>query len=213
MNLHVEDFPFRHWVIDGYLDSDTVAAINREWPSGGWDQEEGAYQVKWNQQKLPNSARKVVDGLDLEWLRELTGISDLFPDPDLCGAGLHCIPPFGFLKMHCDFDRHPEHGDWKRRLNFLIYLNEQWKDSWGGHLSLGEEQETKIAPLGGRAVIFETTDTSWHGHPEPLFCPPDVQRRSLAMYFYTKLDRPQGTRQTTKYKVNIKGKKNRKELK
>ena len=57
----------------------------------------------------------------------------------------------------------------------------------------------RIAPLGGRCVIFETNDKTWHGHPEPLNCPKDVQRRSLALYFYTK-EAPKGEAHTTIYR-------------
>jgi hypothetical protein len=34
-------------------------------------------------------------------------------------------------------------------------------------------------------VIFSTTDFSYHGHPEPLNCPDNRSRRSLALYYYT----------------------------
>ena len=34
-------------------------------------------------------------------------------------------------------------------------------------------------------VIFNTTETSFHGHPEPLNCPADRSRKSLALYYYT----------------------------
>ena len=36
-----------------------------------------------------------------------------------------------------------------------------------------------------RAVVFNTTDWSWHGHPEPLRCPPGWTRRSIALYYYS----------------------------
>ena len=47
-----------------------------------------------------------------------------------------------------------------------------------------------IAPIGNRAVIFTTGADTWHGHPEPLRCPPDRARRSLAIYYYTVEDAP-----------------------
>jgi hypothetical protein len=34
-------------------------------------------------------------------------------------------------------------------------------------------------------AMFSTTDYSYHGHPDPLSCPPDRSRRSLALYYYT----------------------------
>jgi len=43
----------------------------------------------------------------------------------------------------------------------------------------------KILPIFNRVAIFSTTDFSYHGHPDPLTCPPDRSRRSLAFYYYT----------------------------
>jgi hypothetical protein len=45
--------------------------------------------------------------------------------------------------------------------------------------------EKTVSPILNRCVIFNTTDTSFHGHPEPLSCPPDRTRNSLAFYYYT----------------------------
>jgi hypothetical protein len=47
------------------------------------------------------------------------------------------------------------------------------------------EAATRILPIFNRCAIFTTTDYSYHGHPEPLACPPDSARRSLALYSYT----------------------------
>jgi hypothetical protein len=177
------DSPFRHTVIDGLLDATALDRINAEWPSEAWLKEDGKAQRKWSTTRLPPSARAVVDELPIRKIEELTGISGLQSDPDLFGAGLHCIPAGGFLKMHVDFNRHPR--GWHRRVNALIYLNRKWRDKWGGELELGLEQRKRIAPIGGRCIIFETNDQTWHGHPNPLTCPRNVQRRSLALYFYT----------------------------
>jgi hypothetical protein len=34
-------------------------------------------------------------------------------------------------------------------------------------------------------VVFNTEADSFHGHPDPLQCPEDVTRRSVAIYYYT----------------------------
>jgi hypothetical protein len=39
-------------------------------------------------------------------------------------------------------------------------------------------------------VIFTTDATSFHGHPEPMQCPEDVKRRSLALYYFSVEDDP-----------------------
>ena len=69
--------------------------------------------------------------LMMSWLNELTGIKEpLISDPYLSGGGYHEIKTGGLLKVHADFNKHPK-LDLDRRLNLLIYLNEDWKDEWG----------------------------------------------------------------------------------
>ena len=78
-----------------------------------------------------------------------------------------------------------------------MYLNHEWNDAWGGSLQLHSDPRapdnrvTTITPLYNRAVIFETTEWSWHAFP-PIQLPEDkraIGRKSIALYFYTK-DRP-----------------------
>ncbi|TVR82024.1 MAG: 2OG-Fe(II) oxygenase [Saprospirales bacterium] len=125
----------------------------------------------------------------LEFLQELTGIKEtLIPDPYFEGGGFHEIKPGGFLKIHVDFHKH-RRMNLDRRLNVLIYLNEDWDESYGGFFELWEKDMSasvvKIAPLFNRMALFSTTGDSWHGHPDPLSCPPGRSRRSLALYYYT----------------------------
>src|SRR5262249_20232390 len=44
-------------------------------------------------------------------------------------------------------------------------------------------------PTFNRCVVFNTDATSFHGHPDPLACPADVTRRSIALYYYTASER------------------------
>ncbi len=124
----------------------------------------------------------------IDFLERLTGIEGLIPDPHFEGGGLHQIEPGGHLKVHADFNRHPRTG-LERRLNVLVYLNRDWKDEYGGHLELWDRSmtrcERKLLPVFNRCVIFATTDHAYHGHPEPLTCPDDRARRSMALYYYT----------------------------
>jgi Rps23 Pro-64 3,4-dihydroxylase Tpa1-like proline 4-hydroxylase len=125
----------------------------------------------------------------VDFLEELTGIRGLVPDPHLEGGGLHQIVRGGHLNVHVDFNRHPRTG-LDRRLNVLVYLNRDWEEEYGGALELwGRDQarcEQRILPLFNRLVVFNTTEYSFHGHPEPLNCPEDRTRKSLALYYYSK---------------------------
>lgn len=122
-----------------------------------------------------------------EFLQMLCMLSDkpmLWQDSLLEGAGVHIIKSGGKLGMHKDFNDLRGEGKLVRKLNILIYFNELWDESWKGDLQLDlNGQIESIAPLFNRAVIFNTEHIV-HGHPEPLQCPEDISRNSLAFYYY-----------------------------
>lgn len=98
-------------------------------------------------------------------------------------------------RVLADFPK-PEETRWMRfdspldrRINMLVYMNEGWREEWGGHLELWNADMTacrqRILPTLNRTVIFSTTDTSFHGHPHPLTSPPGMTRKSISLYYYT----------------------------
>lgn len=192
--------PFPHIKFDEMFDADELRNLCKEFPELGKESGDINY-INPNENKLASkgegrlgeSARELVHLLNsqpfLEFLQNLTGIKEaLIPDPYLEGGGYHQIKPGGFLKVHVDFHKH-RMMNLDRRINVLVYLNEDWPNEYGGHFELWEKDMSKcavkIAPLFNRMAIFSTTDYSWHGHPDPLTCPPDRSRRSLALYYYT----------------------------
>jgi len=125
----------------------------------------------------------------LEFLQTLTSIEEtLLGDPYLIGGGLHEIKRGGLLKVHADFNKHT-HTGLDRRLNVLVYLNKDWKEEYGGHFELWdrnmERSVQKVLPTFNTLALFSTTDYSYHGHPDPLNCPEDRSRKSIALYYYT----------------------------
>ncbi|HXS35428.1 MAG TPA: 2OG-Fe(II) oxygenase [Flavipsychrobacter sp.] len=124
----------------------------------------------------------------LEFLSILTEIGNLIPDPYFDGGGCHQILRGGMLKIHADFNKHPK-TKLDRRINVLIYLNEDWQEEYGGHFELWDKEmkecKKSILPLFNRVAIFSTTSSSFHGHPNPLNCPVGRSRKSLALYYYT----------------------------
>ncbi|MEQ8908107.1 MAG: 2OG-Fe(II) oxygenase [Vicingaceae bacterium] len=125
----------------------------------------------------------------LSFLQTITGIDEpLISDPYFIGGGQHEIKKDGFLKIHADFNKHPKLG-LDRRINFLVYLNKDWKEEYGGHFELWDKDmkkcEKKILPVFNRLAMFSTTDFSYHGHPDPLNCPEGRSRKSLALYYYS----------------------------
>ena len=67
-------------------------------------------------------------------------------------------------------------------------LTPNWQAEWGGHLELWSKEmnrRVQIEPVFNRAVIFEVTDDSNHGQPQPLQTPPSVYRRVFSTFYYT----------------------------
>lgn len=125
----------------------------------------------------------------LQFLQILTGIKEpIIGDPYFLGGGQHEIKKGGLLKIHADFNKHPT-LELDRRINVLVYLNKDWEESFGGHFELWDNNMEscvkKILPLFNTLAIFSTTDFSYHGHPNPLDCPENRSRKSLALYYYS----------------------------
>ncbi|HSE11196.1 MAG TPA: 2OG-Fe(II) oxygenase [Rudaea sp.] len=198
--------PFRHVVIDDFFAADDGAQLLAQFPAferGNARNEDGGIGNKSTIEKIRGlgPAFTALDDLVqsrpfLDLIGRITGIPDLLYDPWYFGGGTHENRNGQDLDAHVDFNRHPVEK-WHRRLNLIVYLNREWNDTWGGSLELHsdprspDDQVTTITPLYNRAVIFETTEWSWHAFPR-IALPANKQaltRKSIALYFYTK-DRP-----------------------
>lgn len=198
--------PFPHCVIDDFVSPEWIERILREIPEADPSMQrqnntavdDASKPAQWNKVGIQDEkyfsslVRRVFHELNswsfLRFLERLTGIANLLPDPSLRGGGVHQTGPGGLLQVHADFNQHPIYG-LDRRLNFLLYLNKEWKEEYGGHIELWNKDLTqcvhRVLPVAGRCVVFSTTSESWHGHPKPLACPENMMRRSLALYYYT----------------------------
>ncbi len=130
----------------------------------------------------------------VEFVSKLIGVDELIADPSLEGGGLHQSTAGGYLNIHADFTVHPHNRKWQRRANLLLYLNDDWKPEYGGDLELWSSDMKrcveKVSPVANRVLLFTTDGTSFHGHPEPMRCPPGLARRSLALYYFTVEENP-----------------------
>ncbi|MEY2454202.1 MAG: hypothetical protein QOD92_3776 [Acidimicrobiaceae bacterium] len=195
---YVSAQPFPHVTLQDLVPTDALRPIIAEFPVPGslpGKSNDKPYEKKRayrDETMLGPHTRQLISQLNssvfLRFLETLTGIPGLVPDPHLAGGGLHQIERGGFLSIHADFN---QLGRLRldRRLNLLLYLNDGWDESWGGHLELWSRDmrrcQERIAPTLGTSVIFSTSSDSFHGHPEPLTCPPDRTRMSLALYYYS----------------------------
>jgi 2OG-Fe(II) oxygenase superfamily len=198
--------PFRHVVIEDFLDAALCRRILEEFPrfEDRYALNEmgqvGGKAVRMDVREMNGVYRDVDRYIQtrefLDFVSTVTGIPDLIYDPDYIGGGTHENRDGQGLDPHVDFNFHPG-TRWHRRLNLIVYLNPEWEESWGGVLELqadpwqGDTRGPRIVPLFNRAVIFETTERSWHGF-STIHLPPQRQalsRKSFAIYLYTK-ERP-----------------------
>ena len=125
----------------------------------------------------------------MELLRKITSIDDFFNWRSLLGRWRSSRnKKWWILKIHSDFYFHQKLKI-DRRLNLLLYLNDDWKHEFGGHLELWDKTmkkcEKKIELKFNKLYIFSTDNYSFHGYPDPIKCPSNISRKSLALYYYS----------------------------
>jgi hypothetical protein len=214
---YVNNVPFPHIVIDDFFDPQTLHGILSEVNAVDRSQRYAKFlDRKTDHNKFaffpeavgPDTSRLAYflnSGPFLNYLENLTGIGNLIADPSYFGGGLHWIENGGFLEVHADFN-HLKKYNLERRINLLLYLNEDWKDEYNGHLELWDRQTMTrakaVSPIFNRCVVFSTTKEALHGHPAPLSVPPGVARRSLALYYYTNTWEPAVQSHTTLFYIS-----------
>lgn len=140
-------------------------------------------------------------------LSHIVSNSDVIPDYGLHGGGMHSHCRSGKLNVHKDYSLHPK-LPFMRNYNLIIYMTPNWQPSWGGGLELWSHDEvndqpkeciTKVENKFNRAVLFDTTQNSWHGLPEELTCPENVARKSLATYYLSHINNKAEARKRALY--------------
>ena len=191
--------PFPHIVIDNLFDENLLNRILKEFPEniqqiGDNFNNKAEKKLSLNDtNKFSNETNNFINFLNskkfIDFLQNITDVEEkLIPDPYLIGGGLHELNEEGYLNIHADFNMHPT-MKLDRRLNILIYLNKDWKNSFGGQLELWNKDMTKccqsIIPEFNRMVVFSTNSFSYHGNPNKIDCPSNLTRKSLALYYYS----------------------------
>ncbi|MCW5920977.1 MAG: 2OG-Fe(II) oxygenase [Saprospiraceae bacterium] len=202
--------PYPFGVFDDFLDESAARSAMNAFP--GIKDEGWIHYVHVNEKKhglnkmtlIPAALQKVITALNTDEfvaaLSKLTGIPHLKPDPSLEGGGLHQSKRGGFLNIHADFTVHPHKRHWRRRVNVLVYLNEDWAPEYRGELELWTRDmkacAQKILPVFNRCAIFNTDEDSFHGLPEPIQCPEGMTRKSIALYYFTEEEKTPPKRAT-----------------
>lgn len=200
MDTPIETEPFNHFVIDDFFNEQFAEAASREFP--------GAEDPRWYRYNNPLEDKFAMNSWDkfpkltynALWFLCSQNFSDIlsrkigsrvYADYGLNGGGWHMHGNKGKLNIHQDYSIHPK-LPFERKLNIIIYLSKDWNPEWGGGLQFWSHDEEnnkpkemvkKIDVKFNRAVIFDTTQNSWHGLPENINCPDNEYRKSLAVYY------------------------------
>lgn len=195
--------PFRHLIWPGALTPLVANLCGDEYPapdSGAWHTFTGELEAGKQEGVAAIAGRNIaalhhtLNGpLFMDWLRRMTGITNLVPDPDRVGGGIHQSGPGARLGLHVDFNLHPTRHYLVRAVNLIVFvgdphawLMERAVSQWGGLLELGapnDPDRLEVIPMPCDMVIFEAADDSWHGHPVPLAADAPL-RKSVPAYYY-----------------------------
>ncbi|MEL7009022.1 MAG: 2OG-Fe(II) oxygenase [Cyanobacteria bacterium J06643_13] len=195
--------PYPHIVIDDLFDSEIIERLVAEFPKAKnrdwlvWDTE---HELKTTSRGIDNlsaftqmfclwlNSRDVISAIE-----PIVGVDNLVGDPLFHGAGLHEMYRDGWLEMHADYTRHFS-LPLVRRFNMLIYLNQDWDESWGGELVMQDDKDQNnraaYPPLSNRTIIFPTTSKTLHGVPNALSCPVNRSRQLLSIYYWSPIPMP-----------------------
>jgi hypothetical protein len=197
--------PFRHCIIDNFFENSIALDLSNEFPDYNdpniWSVYCNAIENKKLTPHWDLFPAKTYQAFTLmnkpefvEKIKFITGIPDLMADYGMHGGGWHMHSRGGKLNVHKDYSIHPKLS-MERRINIIIYMTPDWKEEWNGGLefwshdsekNLPKECITKVYNKFNCAVLFDTTQNSWHGLPTEIICPENVYRKSLAIYYISK---------------------------
>jgi hypothetical protein len=193
--------PFNHVVIDNFFTPEVADKISEEFPDFN-DPKNNNHNSPLEVKKSLNiwdrfppvtyrafslfGKQRFIDNMSL-----LVDLNDLEFDFGLNGGGWHMHGSGGNNNIHLDYNLHPKLG-MQRKLNIIVYMTKDWNPQWGGGLELWSHDEANNQPKElikvvenrfNRAIIFDTTQNSWHGLPKAINCPEGIVRKSIAAYF------------------------------
>jgi len=207
-----EKQPYHHLYFEHFLDEDLALELAREFPHHGertWIEYKHVNENKAGlhvRDKLPDLIGRVVDELNsprfVAFLIKVTGIEGLMADDSIEGGGIHQAETGGYLNVHTDFIMHRSRPNWRRRCNLIVYLNEGWKEEWGGNIDFWAPDMSEVVasyPTFLNAAVLFDTPGALHGFPDPLTCPETQSRKSIQFYYYTLDESPVSGATATAY--------------
>jgi hypothetical protein len=158
-------------------------AAEAAWPSPDWvhwhryNGKTGNKYGSMDRDRLPPACLAALDALAIA---VIPYIGDSFIDYDCHAAGLHQMPPGGFLARHLDAESHPIR-QWRRTHSIVMGINSSWNPEHGGQLVIeSPDGNREIVPEPGQAIIFETAN-QWH-EVTPVSADATQFRKTLALF-------------------------------
>jgi Rps23 Pro-64 3,4-dihydroxylase Tpa1-like proline 4-hydroxylase len=200
-NIKIKNTPFNYIIIDNFLNDNFYNEIIKTLPNkideNFWEYS-NPIEVKYvldKKEKYSEKLNILIKELSKDYfidkLKRIFLIDNIEADETLHGSGLHYHPKYGRLNMHLDYEKHPILENKQRKLNIIIYLNNEWEKDWEGATELWNNDMSncvvKCYPSKNKAIIFETSELSWHGVPEKIMCPENIYRKTFALYYITPL--------------------------
>jgi Rps23 Pro-64 3,4-dihydroxylase Tpa1-like proline 4-hydroxylase len=164
-------------IIQDIIPRSLCLAAEAAWPSPDWPhwhRYDGKTANKFGSMDRVRIPAACLAALDALALAVVPFIGESFIDYDLHAAGLHMMPPGGFLARHLDAECHPIRP-WRRTHSIVMSVNREWRADMGGQLWL--EDELTFTPACGTAVIFETA-----GQPHEVLPVAYGYRKTLALF-------------------------------
>jgi hypothetical protein len=188
--------PFPYLYIDDFLATSLAGSLSANFPSlsemdilyEGLNENKGEHSnFETLHEDFTELKRILSSETFIKKIETISGINDLAVINDRYGSGLHQGGNGSFLDIHIDYNLHPLKKK-QRRLNLIIFLNENWEKEWGGYLEFwnatGTECIAKIEPKFNRCVLFICSNISYHGYSQ-IRCPALVTRKSFYLYFFS----------------------------
>lgn len=101
----------------------------------------------------------------MEVVTDITGIPDMYPDPNLYAGGLSMMARDNYLTPHLD-DSHDNAREMYRVLNLLYYVSPGWQLGYGGNLQLWDDglksEPRTIHSRFNRLALMATNRSSFH---------------------------------------------------
>lgn len=185
--------PFPHLVIDELFHPDFIREAAGHFPGPTEMVEKpdrkGVLELS-DRRLLPPLLRQVSDELlsqrFVAWLSFVSGVEDLFADPEGNWGALRQSGDGVAGKIHVA-PAQPANRPWYRRLTLILHLTEGLNADNGGCFQLWDREKlaprASITPLFNRAVIFLNVPTAFHSASRTRLGPGETRKTMQSLYF------------------------------